>query len=262
MKVSRTIVDRRREDIMHLIQENNFMSVEDLVKRFGVSAATIRRDLQYWEDLGAIERNYGGASLLQSFVEEDETTYDRARYMRAIAKRAAMFVEDGDVIFLNSSVTAVMMIDYLRYKHVTIVTNNARAINYHPDENVTILFTGGEVRFPKKSLTGDLALATINSITANKCFIGCSGLTRDGVSTANVKETMVNKTMIQKTRGTRFILCDHTKVGLNFAFQYADFDGIDYLITDTEADNEIMDSITSRHRIKVIREAPLSHIPS
>ncbi len=257
MKVSKALVDKRREEIMKLIQENNFMSVEDLVRRFGTSPATIRRDLQYWEDLGAIERNYGGASLLQAFIEEDETGYDRSRYMKAIAKRAAMYVEDGDVIFLNSSLTAIMIIDYLRYKHVTIVTNNARAINYHPDTNVTILFTGGEVRFPKKSITGDLALATINSITADKCFIGCSGLTKDGISTANVKETMVNKSMLQRTKGPRFVLCDHTKIGLTFAFNYSDFDGIDYLITDAKADKETLGDIARHHKVKIIQEEPL-----
>ena len=257
MKVSKALVDKRKEEIMKLIQENNFMTVEELVKHFNVSAATIRRDLQYWEDLGAIERNYGGASLLQAFVEDDDSSYDRARYMKAIAKRSAMFVEDGDIIFVNSSQTAIMIIEYIKYKHVTIITNNARAINFHPDENVTILFTGGEVRFPKKSITGDLALATINGITANKCFIGCSGLTVDGISTANVKETMVNRSMIQKTKGSRFVLCDHTKVGLNFAFQYADFDGIDYLITDNEADRETISYIAAHHNVKVIRENPL-----
>ncbi len=233
------------------------MSVEELVRRFQVSPVTVRRDLQYWEDLGAIERNYGGASLLQSFIEEDEETYDRSRYMKAIAKRAAMYVEDGDVIFINSSVTAVMLIDYLKYKHVTVVTNNARAINYHPDPNVTILLVGGEVRFPKKSLTGDLALNTINSITADKCFIGCSGMTKDGISTANVKETMVNKSMLQRTKGPRFVLCDHTKIGLSFAFNYSDFDSIDYLITDVEADKELIEHISSHHQVKLIKEEPL-----
>ncbi len=242
---------------MRLIQENNFMSVEDLQKQFHVSAATMRRDLQYWENLGAIERNYGGAALLQAFIEEDEESYQRSRYMKAIAKRAAMFVEDGDVIFANSSMTAVMIIDYIRYKHVTIITNNAKAINFNPDENVTVLFTGGELRFPKKSMTGDLAVQTINSITANKCFIGCSGLTMEGISTANVKETLVNKTMLQRTKGKKFVLCDHTKVGLNFAFRYATFDGIDYLITDVEADKDVIDHIARHNKISVIKEEPL-----
>ncbi|MBQ1811731.1 MAG: DeoR/GlpR transcriptional regulator [Erysipelotrichaceae bacterium] len=257
MKVSKDLVDKRRQEVMKLIQENNFMSVEELLKHFNVSPATLRRDLQYWESLGAIERNYGGAALLQAFIEEDEETYQRRRYMKAIAKRAAMFVEDGDIIFINSSMTATMLIEYIKYKHVTIITNNAKAINYNPDENVTILFTGGELRFPKRSMTGDLALQTINSITANKCFIGCSGLTTEGISTANVKETMVNKTMLQRTKGKRFVLCDHTKVGLNFAFRYATFDGIDYLISDVDADNDILSYIKKHNDITIIREEPL-----
>jgi DeoR/GlpR family transcriptional regulator of sugar metabolism len=177
--------------------------------------------------------------------------------MKAIAKRAAMFVEDGDVIFVNSSMTAAMIINYIKYKHVTVITNNAKAINFNPDENVTVLFTGGELRFPKRSMTGDLAIQTINSITANKCFIGCSGLTVEGVSTANIKETMINKTMLQRTKGKKFILCDYSKIGLNFAFRYAAFEGIDYLITDVNADREVVDYIGKHNDITIIKEEPL-----
>ncbi len=68
---------------------------------------------------------------------------------------------------------------------------------------------------------------------------------------------MVNKTMLQRTKGKRFVLCDHTKVGLNFAFRYATFDGIDYLITDVEADKDVIDHIARRNKISVIKEEPL-----
>lgn len=257
MKVSKSIVDKRREEVMKAIQENNFMTVEDLVKRFNVSSVTMRRDLQYWEDKGAIERKYGGASLLQAFIDEDEATYDRFRYMKSIAKRAASFIEDGDVVFINSSTTALLTINYIKYKQVTIVTNNARAINFDPDPSVTILFTGGEVRFPKKSITGDIALQTLNTITADKCVIGCSGLTKSGISTGYVKETMINKLMLQRTKGDRFLLCDHTKVGLSFSFEYSNYDDVDYLITDINTDKEILNYIEDHHKTKVIQVAPI-----
>ena len=117
MKVSKAIVDKRRNEIMKTIQENNSISVDNLVEKYDVSAVTIRRDLQYWEDMGAIVRNYGSASLIQEFVD-DNKNYDRFRYMKAIAKRAALFVEDNDVIFINTSMTAIMMIDYIKYKNV------------------------------------------------------------------------------------------------------------------------------------------------
>ena len=82
-------------------------------------------------------------------------------------------------------------------------------------------------------------------------------MTTEGISTVNVKETMVNKTMLQRTKGKRFVLCDHTKVGLNFAFRYASFDGIDYLISDVDADNDVLSYIKKHNDITIIREEPL-----
>lgn len=257
MKVSKTVVDKRREEVMKAIQAKNFMTVEDLVKKFKVSPVTMRRDLQYWEDKGAIERKYGGASLLQAFIDEDEETYDRYRYMRGIAKRASSFINDGDVVFINSSTTALMTINYIQNKQVTIVTNNAKVIHYEPNPGLTILFTGGEVRFPKHSITGGIALQTLNGITADKCIVGCSGLTKDRVSTSYHKETAVNRLMLERTKGERLLLCDHTKVGLSFSFDYSNFDDIDYLITDIETDKDILEHIENHNKTEIIKVSPI-----
>ena len=100
MKTSKAEVEKRRIEIMKEIEEKTSVSVEELSAKFEVSPVTIRRDLQYWEDKGAIEKNYGGATLIQAFVEDKD--YDKKRYMRAIAKKAAEMVEDDDVIFINS----------------------------------------------------------------------------------------------------------------------------------------------------------------
>lgn len=255
MKVNKTIVDNRRNDIMKMIQEDNYVSVNDLAEKFNVSAITVRRDLQYWEDQGAIIRNYGGAALIQEFIEDAD--YDNKRYLDAIAKKAAQFVRDDDVIFINSSKTALRVIDHIKNKRVTIITNNAKAINYTPDPSVTIVFTGGEVRFPKNSMTGDFALNTLNNITANKCFIGCSGLTEEGISTELMKEMLINKTMLQKTRGQRFVLCDHNKIGLNYSFVYSNLEDVSYIITDVKANMEILDRVKERTKVDIIKVEPI-----
>ena len=257
MKISKAIVDKRRNEIMKTIQENNSITVDELVSKYNVSAVTIRRDLQYWEDLGAIVRNYGSASLIQEFVE-DNKNYDRFRYMKAIAKRASLFVEDNDVIFINTSMTAIMMIDYIKYKNVTIITNNAKAINSHPDAQVEIIFTGGEVRYPKNSMVGDIALKAVNSINANKCFIGCSGLSNNGASTGLIKETSINKAMIEHTKGKKFLLCDHTKIGLDFNYRYCGLNDVNVLITDVEVSDDVLDELTDGCNIDVIKVEPLN----
>ena len=79
MKVSKAIVNDRRVKIMRLIEEKRSVSVDELVEKYHVSPITIRRDLQYWEDKGAIIRNYGGASLIQEFVEDEEYERDCGR---------------------------------------------------------------------------------------------------------------------------------------------------------------------------------------
>lgn len=251
MKVSKAIVNDRRVNIMRLIEEKRSVSVDELVEKYNVSPITIRRDLQYWEDKGAIVRNYGGASLIQEFVEDGE--YERTIYQKAIAKRAALYIENEDVIFINSSTTALMIVDYIKDKHVTIITNNARAINCTPDPKVSIIFTGGEVRFPKNSMTGDFAVSALNNITATKCFVGCSGLNEDGISTGLMKEMLINQTMIKRTNGQRFVLCDSTKIGVSYSFYYSTLEGFDYLITDIKADEETVGKVREKTGINVIK---------
>jgi len=244
MKVSKEIVNHRRIDIMKAIEENSSITVEELVKRFNVSPVTVRRDLEYWENQGAVQRNYGGASLIQAFVEDND--YAKTRFMKAIAKRAALYIEDGDVIFINSSKTAIMVMDYIKDKKVTIITNHIKAYS-ELDEGITLIYTGGEVKYPRNSMTGDFTLSALNNITANKCFIGCSGLKEEGVSTGIMKEMLVNQTMLNKTAGQKFILCDHTKVGLDYNFHYGDYKEIDYLITDIEANSAIISKIKNKY---------------
>ena len=61
MKVDYKIVQQRRNDIMMLIQKLGHITVKQLMNDFNVSEITIRRDLQYWEDKGAIIRYYGSS---------------------------------------------------------------------------------------------------------------------------------------------------------------------------------------------------------
>ena len=74
MKVDYQIVQKRRDDIMMIIQKLGDVSVKQLMNDFNVSEITIRRDLQYWEDRGAIIRYHGGAKIVQHMVDHDIVT--------------------------------------------------------------------------------------------------------------------------------------------------------------------------------------------
>ena len=103
------------------------------------------------------------------------------------------------------------------------------------------------------SMTGDFAVAALNNITATKCFVGCSGLTENGISTGLMKEMLINQTMIKRTSGQRFVLCDSTKIGVSYSFFYSSLKGFDYLITDVKADDEVIEKVKESTGINVIK---------
>lgn len=260
MKVNYEIVQQRRDNIMVLIQKTGKVDVEALAKQFDTSAITIRRDLQYWEDRGAIIRHHGGARLVQHMVNHNNTNYTNDRAKHAIAKYAAQFVCDGDTIFINTSSTALLVLQYIIHKRVTVITNNAKALLVRHDPLVSIFLTGGELRFPKEAMVGEFCLNNLNRVTANKCFIGCSGITcDDGITTAIQNEVSINETMINRTNGPVFVLADYTKIGLKHSFTSGQVHQITYLITDTSAPIETLEAIEQKG-VKVFKLKPLIRI--
>lgn len=259
MKVEYEQVQKRRDDMMMLIQKLGTVSVKQLAQEFSTSEITVRRDLQYWEDAGAIQRTHGGAKLIQRMVHNGNRNLTNDRYIQAIAKHAAMYVEEGDTLFINTSYTALSMIYYIRGKNCTVITNNGTAMSIQHDPKVQIVLTGGELHFPKKSMVGDFAINNIQRVMADKCFLGCSGITdEDGISTAIMAETTINEMMLKQTTGSRFILADHTKFGLKYSFKSGSLDKVSTIITDIATDHEELERIRDKG-VEVICVEPLLH---
>lgn len=260
MKMNKAIVDERRNKIMKEIQFNGHASVEDLASKLNVSPLTIRRDLQYWEELGAVVRYYGGAKLVQNFVQNDDPNASNELYKHAIAKYAAQHVQEGDTIFINTSSTALLVLKYIRNKRVTVITNNGKAIFMEHDPLLSICLTGGELRIPKESMVGEFALNNLNRVSANKVFLGCSGINASsGMTTAILQEVAINEAMINRCIGETFLLADHTKIGVNHSFTSGHISSFNYLITDNLADQDELYPIKEAG-VKVITLDPLSHI--
>ncbi|MBN2299994.1 MAG: DeoR/GlpR transcriptional regulator [Acholeplasmataceae bacterium] len=236
MRNSRAAIEKRREHILKIIEYRTNVTVEELAEQLKTSAITIRRDFDYFEEKNLIERHRGGASLNKTNFTTNIFSSPLTLNKHAIAKAAARFVEDGDTIFINTSSTALLMLEYINAKQVTIVTNNGKAIFCESKENLYVILTGGELRMPKESLVGDFAINNINRVKAAKAFLGCSGISADGgFTTAVLQEVAINETMLKNTIGLKFVLADTNKVGRTHSFLSGSIEELDYLITDTVA---------------------------
>lgn len=241
MKRERAYVEGRRRQVLDMLQRNPQIRVDELAKRLSVSVVTIRRDLQYLEEKKQITRFYGGAA-----VSKEAAGYvdDVTIYRELIAKYAATLVEDGDTIFINTSSNALDLIRYIKGRHVTVITNNGRAISYEKAEGVDLILTGGEVRHPKEALVGDFATRNLQNIFAKKAFMGCAGISSaTGMSTEIANEVNVNRLMIEHTTQTVYLMADHTKVGHNSSFTSCGIDMVKHLITDELASAEELEQM-------------------
>ena len=240
MKMSRSIVNSRREKVLELVRENGDVTVNHLAEQFQVSPLTIRRDLQYLEDHKLLERFYGGA---RNSAETGKDLGENKKQFRReqIARYAASLVEDGDSIFINTSATALAMVKYITSRNVTIITNNGNIINEKNPSHATIILLGGELRYKKGAMVGDLAMNNLTQVTAKKSFIGCGGVCPDvGMTTELLNEVNLNQTMFERVTRASYILADSTKLGKRSSFVSCPPERIENIITDTDAPGDVV----------------------
>lgn len=250
MKNAKSFVFKRQQEILKYLKENKFAKTEELATLLKTSNITIRRDFQNLEKEGVIRRKYGGAELIEGALSEDpyfnHSNIEREKIKDSIAKKAAEFIEDGDSIFINSSSTAIKLLEYIEDKRVMVITNNGKILGMNLSPNVEIILTGGEVYGRKQSMVGDIATQIISKITATKCFIGVSGINANtGISTSVLQETTVNMKMLENCNGPTFVLADNSKIGIHHNFSSGDISKVNYVIT-----NEIEDDKSELEKLR------------
>lgn len=210
MKRERAIVDSRRGQILKMIREQESVKVEDLAEQFNLSTMTVRRDLQYLESRNMVKRFYGGAEInpaIRCMSPEEELKL----YRQMISRYAATKVSNGDTIFINGSQCALGLMDYMTAQNVHIITNNGKVVEKSCDKNTTVTLTGGELR--SHIIVGDTVMRCLLDKTADKTFIGCTGVTAEGEFSYNIPmEIGINEAMIARTQKDVYILADHSKI--------------------------------------------------
>lgn len=257
MKNSRGLVVKRQQAILKVLKENKTIDVETIAQELHVSPTTIRRDLQMFERQKLIRRFHGGAQLINESYKEDPPLGGPAMLVdtdqkHAIAKYAASLINEGDTIFMNSSSTTLLMLDYIQDKHVVIVTNNANIVGYPKDSKIEVILTGGELYQRKQSMVGEYALHTLTRIVADKSFIGVGGISVDGgITTSVLPETAINELMMKRSNCACYVLAAPQKIGRRHNFLSGSIEYVNTLITCSGGNKAEIENLT-KHGVEVI----------
>lgn len=237
----------RRNRIVRLLSSTGTVTVSQLSDEFGVTAETIRRDLDILEQENLLRRIHGGAVALQNRQEVpfDIRSETNVEEKRLIAQKAARSVEPGDTLFIDISSTAMFFAkEICKIPDITVITNSLIiALEFIDKKDVTLISTGGTLRPNSYSLVGPLANTAIKNYRADKFFCSCRGFSLDhGVSDSNELENEVKKTMLQQS-SKLYLLMDHSKFGETGLAQFANAADIDVLFCDNRLAEEDLRAI-------------------
>lgn len=246
----------RKIKIIELLQEEGVVKVNELMKLFGVSIETIRRDLENLEQSGILTRVYGGAIPNQPIATEPTyATREVKNFMqkKKIGEVAIEQVKDEDVIGIDIGTTTLAFAKALVGKRkVTVITNSMKiALVLSEDPNIRVIMVGGEVRYGDTAVSGTLAINNAAQFITDKYFLGLGGLTvARGVTDYHLEESNLRKVMIKNTQKL-IALADHSKMGAVAMNKVCDLNQIDVLITDFRLDELLLKEL-KKENINII----------
>src|ERR1700722_1902389 len=235
----------RRDRMRTLIEERAFARVAELSRELGVSAVTVRSDLDALEAQGAIRRIRGGAMPLDAArLRErsfEEAAAEAAPAKARIAAAAVDLLEPGMSLLLDVGTTAAAVARELLRRdgpqELTVITSglSIALLLEAAIPRLQVIVTGGTLLPLQHSLVAPLAGLMLSRVHADLALIGCNGVDAEaGVTNVNLPEAEVKAAMISAAART-VVIADGSKIGRVHLGHVTDAAAVDILITDPSA---------------------------
>jgi DeoR/GlpR family transcriptional regulator of sugar metabolism len=242
---------RRDAEIIRTLRVVGPATVHDLAERLGVSASTVRRDLDRLGTLGALERVRGGARVSPGPAGADPgalpdpgearfadiATVD-AEDKDAVAARAAGLVRDGDVVLLDIGTTVQHLARHLRGRRITVVTSSLAVLDVlRDDPHVELILLGGVVRQRYLSMVGLLTETALGQVRGDVAFVGTTGVRRTGEVLDDTRVEVPVKRSLMAAADRSVLLADRHKFPGTGALKVCDVAELATVVTNPGLDD-------------------------
>jgi DeoR family transcriptional regulator, aga operon transcriptional repressor len=239
----------RREQMLVVVRDHDFVRVAELGSVFGVSEMTVRTDLDALSERGALRRVRGGAVQVSPARRErpfEETSAAFAVEKSRIGYAAAQLVNQGETIILDVGTTTTAVARALLRRdevgEIVVITN---ALNIALEleagaPRITVIVTGGTLRPLQHSLINPMGDAILERIAGATLFLGCNGVHPvAGVTNINLQEADIKLRMLRAAR-RRIVVADGSKLGEIEVARLCGLDEVDVLVTGSSAQPEMV----------------------
>ena len=229
-------ITKRQEQILTLLDEQGFLSVERLAEITYTSPSSIRRDLAHLQNLYLIRRTHGGASVFKELNHAVPLTSRMEKNIaekRKIAKNASALLHDGQAVMLDGSTTAGFLVPYIaKHKDMILFTNNMQTAINAVNFGIRTHCIGGESVNGSVVTGGEVAYSTVVKIFPDILFFSSQCLDRDGYIYDPISEENHIRELMLKNAACRVFLCDAEKFGQRSLYRLASVEDIDVCVFD------------------------------
>ncbi len=256
---ARVGADVRRDRMLAVIRERDYVRVGELSERFGISEVTVRSDLAALAERGDVRRIRGGA--IPRTIPDKERPFEEsepsfADEKVAIAQAAAQLVRDGEAVLMDVGTTttttaaaaARALTARTELRNVVVFTNGLKtALALEAaSPRITVVLLGGTLRPLQHSLVDPMASLILDQIKVHTLFLGCNGVDPvGGVTNINLAEAEVKKRML-RAAGRRVVLADGSKIGRVELAHLCPIEELDLVITGESADPAVIEALRKR----------------
>lgn len=238
----------RHRRILGELEQRPSLRVSELAARLGVSAETVRRDLDALTTEGLIERTYGGAMRRQS-IEPSVTERHNMRIAEreAIARAACERLKGSTHLLIGSGATTVHLARRIAVEMtgLTVICHSfgvATVLSLNP--TITVLLAPGIYHAGEGAVHGASTVRYLAGFSADHAVLGASGLTPDGPSDALIEAGEVYATMSSRAEQT-MLIADSSKFSLDFPAHWARWEEIATLVTNAAPTGVLAEAIAA-----------------
>ena len=227
-------IGARQNAVLGAVNARGAISLTDLEKKIGASVVTLRRDLSHLESAGKLRRTHGGAMALDRTDEPFKTVLSvNSSTKRAIAKAAALQIQDHQTIILDVGTTVHYLAAELVDRPLTIITASLAIFeSFEGEATATIILLGGDYMPDYHCLTGFMTEQSLKSLHADQAFLGCSGVSvSGGIRDTTASQVPVKRAILRASERTT-LLVDSSKCPGTGSTTVASISDVDQIITD------------------------------
>lgn len=226
----------RHSAILERLSAYRECNISELATQFSVSGETIRRDIKSLSEKGLVQKVHGGVVAPEFPAEQEYRKRLRinAAEKKAIAELAAARILNGASLMLDTGTTTAYLARALvEHQDLLVVTNCAETARILATSRRNhVYLAGGEFRPENYAAFGASAVRFLESFRVDFAILSIGGIHSDaGFMDYRLEEAELAQTMMKRARQT-IVLADHSKFDLHAPVWVADFNQIDWFITD------------------------------